>query len=63
MEPFGLFQLLNSMLTRPAEKAERKPDTPTDENAAEKKKETPPPVQKTNAYLEFFERHEKRAKR
>lgn len=59
MEPFGLLNLLKSLL--PDGNAEEPSAPPKDEE----KEPAPPPVQtrKENACLDFLEAHEKRAKR
>ncbi len=60
MEGFGLFDLLNSMLTTPQKNnsSEEEKASPTKEPQTQ---ETVPP--KPNACVDFFEAHERRSRR
>ncbi len=61
MEPFGLFQLLNSLLPKPASASEEGGETPPPkEEKTQPPIESPPPA--PNACLGFFEAHDRRAK-
>ncbi len=67
MEPFGLFNLLNSLLSvapkSNSESVENDLQTGTAPPPSETKKEEAPLVAPSNACAEFFMRHEQRAKR
>ncbi len=60
MEPFGLFHLLNSLLSTPSNEEPK-----TEEPIADEVPKTPPnqPLPPTNACVDFFMQHERRARR
>ncbi len=61
MEPFGLFQLLNSLLPKAPQTEEKtEPATPV---AAPSAPAEEPPKAPPNACLDFFERHERMRRR
>ncbi len=62
MESFGLFQLLNSLLSK-APSTEEKPDPSSPPSAPSPEPEGAPPLETSNACADFFERHEQRRRR
>ena len=65
MEPFGLFQFLQSLLTNPSASPLSGSDEPTETKTPPSTEHTPaePSPQANNeAYLQFIANHEKRAK-
>ena len=64
MEPFGLFQILQNLLTPPSPSAENAAPAPTPEPEQQKPDERSVPSAPTrNAAAQFLENHEKRAGR
>lgn len=59
MEPFGLFQFLQSLLQNPPAKAEQTEES-REEIPSEKSQETTPKPN-NDAYLQFISNHERRA--
>lgn len=66
MEPFGLFQLLQTLLTPPTPPAQNPSEPPAFEEA-ETNAPPPPPMDENtpakDAYLQFMQAHDTRAKR
>lgn len=64
MEPFGLFDLLKTLLPDPPEKKDSVPsnDAPPSANPPTQNAETPPYSERNNACWEFMTRHDERAK-
>ncbi len=60
MEPFGLFQLLNSLLPKSTEGTEENAESV--QKKEEKSEPTTSPVPTPNVCLSFFEAHDRRAK-
>lgn len=64
MEPFGLFDLLKTLLPDPPEKKDTAPsnDAPPSTNTPAQTAETPPNYDRSNACWDFMTRHDERAK-
>lgn len=64
MEPFGLFQFLQNLLTPSTPSEENSTPAPSPESEPSNSKRTePPPLSHENAAAQFLENHEKRAGR
>ena len=66
MEPFGVFQFLQSLLNSPAPTQEN-PSSPTFQNTEEpppaENKNISPVLKNNDAYIQFISAHESRVKR
>lgn len=64
MEPFGLFELLKTLLPTTPQTAEPPPQSPAPgpQNPAPVANENPPAREQTNACWEFMTKHDERAR-
>lgn len=66
MEPFGIFQFLQNLLTKPEEMEQNPPqktqETEAETSAVENEKSAPQPSSSQAAILGFLTAHEQRAK-
>lgn len=64
MEPFGLFDLLKTLLPDPPKNTENQPQNPTPppQKSPAPPPENPPYREQTNACWEFMTKHDERAK-